>query len=289
MTLEEENQLLKGPFPCRGPGFIVTMHGLMRDLPPSINLKEKAWGNRRKEKRQKVQEIRETVYEDTRDLSRSDLQATIKMTREELELRWESIKREGEKLVDQYEAFRDWVIERLRDTYREEPKGVKWPRSDRIERLRPWNEVMRTEHRGGSWGTQHFRVMLRMPTPTDFLGDLRTADTLLIRYKTLRQKRFDIALGGSKTDDYDPSPGAQQLLSAVVQLDRKHDGLADLPHKSNVWRLVHRKIGEGKLDNKAVNRLNQRLASDMQEKGVGNRFPETPRELVDLAHEHGQA
>jgi hypothetical protein len=288
MTPEEENKLLKGPFPWRGPGFIVTMYGLMLDLPPSINWKQKSYKENRKERRKRVQEIRENVYEDTRDLSRSDLQATIEMTREELELRWESIKRKGEELTEKYEAFRNWVIERLRDTYREEPEGAKWPRSNRVERLRPWNEVKRTGHTGGSWGTQHFRVMLRVPTPTGFSGNLRTADTLLIRYKTLRHRRLNVALGSSKAD-YDPSPGAQELLSAVARLDRKHDGLADQPHKSNIWRLVHREIGEGELNNKAVNRLNQRLASDMRDKGVGDRFPKTPKELVELAHEHGAA
>jgi hypothetical protein len=282
MTPEEENRLLKGPFPWRGPGFIVAMHGLEFDFPPSLNWKEKAWDNR-EERRKTMQEIREDVYEDTAHLSRSALQATIEMTREELALRWESVKRKGEELTEPYEEFRSWIAERLRDHYRENPKGAKWPRCDRVEELRPWNEVVRSGM--PRLATQHFRVELRVPTPTTFLNELRTANTLLQRYRTLRFKRFGVALGSSN-DDYTPSDGAQEILWAVSQLDQKREGLEELDYKSNIWRLVHRMIGEGELNDKALKRLNQRLRSDMEGKGVGDRFPETPEELVELAREH---
>jgi hypothetical protein len=87
--------------------------------------------------------------------------------------------------------------------------------------------------------------------------------------------------------EYNPSPGAKELLQAVAYLDQKHDELAEKRYKSNIWRPVHEAIDEdGELDKDAIRRLNQRLKSDMEEKEVEDQFPETTEELVTLAREH---
>ena len=286
MTSEEENKLLHGPFPWRGPGFIVTRYGLMRDLPPSSNWKKKAWQKNQEERREEMQEVRERVYEDTKNLSRSDLQATIKMTRDELILRWDQLEEEGEKMVEAYEDFREWIAERLRDAYREEPEGAKWPYSLRREELRPWNEIVRTGRIGTPntprMRTQFANVELRVPTPRTFNNHLRTANTLLRRYSALRYKRLDVAWGTSRSDDYDPSPSAREILSAVAGLAENgnglnSNGLAEVSI-SEVWNHVEEEVG---LVNARAN-----LRQDMRGRGKApNRYPETTEELVELALE----
>ncbi len=278
MTTEEENRLLRGPFPWRGPGFLVTSRDLVPDLPPSINWKKRAYNYRREKRWSKVKEIHRDVYEDVSDLSRSELQATVEMTREELALRWDRLESEGEEVTAQFEELRDWIGERLRDAYREEPEDARWPFSDRAERLRPWNEIMRTGITGGSWGTQHFRVMIRTPNATTFYNDLRTANTLLVRYRALRHKRIGVALGGSGTGDYDPSPSARKALSTVARLDREHDGLAEMDIR-DVWSYVEEQV---------VGLVNARanVRQDMRGRNKApDRYPENTEELLELAQE----
>jgi len=281
MTPEEENKLLKGPFPWRGPGFIVTRYGLVKDLPPSSNWKKKAWRKNREERREEMQKVRERVYEETGGLSRSDLQATIKMTRDELILRWDKLEEEGEKMVEAYEDFRGWITERLQDAHREEPEGAKWPYSFRAEERRPWNEIVKAGPIGTPYGpklaTQHAEVWLRTPNHRTFNGHFRTANTLLRRYSTLRLKRFGVALGPSKSEEYEPSPSARDVLSAVAGLAENADGLASASI-GEVWDYVEEESG---LVNARAN-----VRQDMRGRGKApNRYPETTEELVELALE----
>jgi len=289
MTPEEENKLLKGPFPWRGPGFAVTRYGLVRDLPPSPNWKKKAWQKNQEERREEMQEVRERVYEDTKNLSRSDLQATIEMTRDELILRWDQLEEEGEKMVEAYEDFREWIAERLQDAYREEPEGAKWPYSLRGEDLRPWNEIVRTGRIGSlnspRLATQHAKVELRALNPRTFNNHFRTANTLLRRYSALRYKRLDVAWGTSGPDleEYTPSKKPKRLLQAVAKLDEEKEGLAEADSKAAIYRLVHARLNGGEMEDGAAKRLNEALRGDMKRGGFTSRFPETPEKLVELA------
>lgn len=280
MTPEEENKLLHGPFPWRGPGFIVTRYGLVKDLPPSPNWKKKAWHKDEEERREEMQEVRERVYEETKDLSRSELQATIKMTRDELILRWDQLEKEGEKVVKAHEHFQEWIAERLQDTYREEPEGARWPYSLRVEKLRPWNEIVRT-----GWPrleTQHAYIKLRTPNSRTFNDHLRTAHLLLRRYSTLRYKRLNVAWGTSRSEKYEPSPSAQKALSAVAGLaengnELNGNGLASAS-LTEVWNHVEEEVG---IVNARAN-----VRQDMRGRGKApNRYPQTTEDLVELALE----
>lgn len=282
MTLEEENRLLSGPFPWRGPGFIVSTRGLIRDLPPSINWKEKVWGPESRET-ESLQKIRKSVWEETNGMSRADLHATIEITREQLALEWEKLNRHGERVVEEYEALQSWIADGIRDPYRDDPKRPERPRStmrDRVETLRPWNEVLRGPAPHTTFGNQYFRVYMRMPPPTKFFSTFGTANILLRRYKTLKERSKHISLGPTaKRGDYDnPSPSARKALSAVARLDREHDGLAEMDIR-DVWDYVEEEV---------VGLVNARanVRQDMRGRNKApDRYPENTEELLELARE----
>jgi hypothetical protein len=239
-----------------------------------------------------VETITEGVHEETEDLSRSDLQATIEMTREELALRWEGLNRDGEKIEHQFEESREWIAERLQAAYREEDERD--PQSfeefaDSSGRIAmpiqrpPWTAVMRSGL--FSWGTPLFRNLLQVPDSKRFLMELRTCNTLLLRYGALRHERLDVAWGTSGPDleEYTPSKKPKRLLQAVAKLDEEKEGLAEADSKAAIYRLVHARLNGGETEDGAAKRLNEALRGDMKRGGFTSRFPETPEKLVELA------
>jgi hypothetical protein len=289
MTPEEESRLLNGPFPWRLSGVIVTRTGALCSVEQDS---ERRPFDGREERRELSAKVQEEAERDVENLSRPELQATAQMTREELALKWDELKRAGKAVMERREHFKEWLGSRLQEAPSGEHDKFSWPFPYRVPTwaepryTNAWHYYVQAESHRGIFGTE------KKPNFRQLQLHARRFNRLLYRYRTLRTRRRSVAYGSTerpKPDDYDPSPGAEKILSAVARLDQKHDGLDELDHKSEIWRPVHRMVGEGELNDKALNRLNQRLASDMEEKGLKDRFPETPEELVNLAREHAPA
>jgi hypothetical protein len=137
-----------------------------------------------------------------------------------------------------------------------------------------WHYYVQAESHRGIFGTE------KKPNFRQLQLHARRFNRLLYRYRTLRTRRRSVAYGSTERpepDDYDPSPGAEKILSAVARLDRENDGLAEVDI-GDVWGYLEEEMG-------LVNaRANVRQDMRGREKAPG-RYPEDTEELLELARE----
>jgi hypothetical protein len=275
MTKQEESRIFTGRWPWELPGVKVVGEGIaVCDIPKYSSNPDRRRSEIRKF-REQSNEFRREAMEEVEGFSRSELQATIEMTRDELALRWAKLKSTGEKVEDRFGQFKEWIAERLRDNHRDDPEGAEHPFSDLLwvhtrigvpERHDQWQHVFGRSH---LTGIESVRALNR---------HIRSFNEIAGRYSGLRLKRFSVAVGGSGTGDYDPSPAARKALSTVARLDREHDGLAEMDIR-DVWDYVEEEV---------VGLVNARanVRQDMRGRNKApGRYPKDTEELLELARE----
>jgi len=284
MTEREEQRIFTGPWPSELTGIVIGGEGiLIANVPPmdrsTINQKVR-------ERRKYAHDVREDVYEETQDLSHSELRATIEMARDELALRWAKVKELGEKVQERFEGFKDWIAEGLQEPYRDDPIGPQYPFSSL---LHGYVRIGHPRHgdqwiRGDQW--THVKAHSHVGTDSGMLErQIQTFNRIAGRYRYLRTKRMVVAIGGPEPDpeEYTPSRKPKRLLQAVAKLDEEKEGLAEAESKTAIYRLAHARLNGGEVEERATKRLNGALRRDMERGGFLSQFPETPEELVELA------
>jgi hypothetical protein len=282
MTKREEARIYTGPWPWRLPGLKVIGEGIaVCDIPPGKNSgNPRRFHSEEESMRERARELRSEAREEVKNLSRSELRATIEMTREQLALRWAKLKRTGEEAEKRFDKFKEWIAERLRDNFRDNPKGAEYPYSNllhgyvRIGIPTPYDQWTHVRARSHLTGMESLRTLN---------GHIGMFNQLAGRYSFLRDKRFSVALGSSTSNEYEsPSPSAQKALSAVARLNRGNDGLPDVDigemDIGDVWSYVEEEMG---LVNARAN-----LRQDMRGRGKApDRYPKDTEELLELARE----
>ncbi len=275
MTKQEESRIFTGRWPWELPGIKVVGEGIaVCDIPKYSSTPDRRRSEIRKF-REQSNEFRREAMEEVKGFSRSELQATIEMTRDELALRWAKLKSTGEEVEDRFDQFKEWIAERLQDNYRDNPEGAEHPFSDLLWRYTrigipatpdQWQHVFGRSH---LTGLESVRALNR---------HIRSFNEIAGRYSGLRLKRFSVAVGGSGTGDYDPSPAARKALSTVARLDREHDWLAEMDI-GDVWDYLEEEV---------VGLVNARanVRQDMRGRNKApGRYPENTEELLELARE----
>lgn len=274
MTPEEESRIFTGPWPWKLPGFVVAGMGVVVcDVPPADDVSF-AYEEERREGKELFWDLQEEASEDVEGLSPSELRATIEMTRDELALQWAKLKQTGDKVRGRYDDFREWLVERLREAHRDNPRGAKRPFSSLLTprarwesplRLDQWSFVRAQSHRGGR------------PSLRTLKSHVQSFNLLAGRYRELRRKRYGIAHGRSqlRSSEYKPSPTVEEILQATIELDSEHFAEMDI---SEAWSYLEESTGRvGVRDTVYQDMVGRDKAPE--------RYPRSTEALLELARE----